>query len=182
MLLSLRDSWLLPGGIGIMRESFSAGFGGSRSGATQTDAETDGLESCLPGTADEQRRRLPDAGPQGSGQPAKRLGAALRAAQERDEAGGTTPVRVQHLTPVHLDCPVLPRDEIDMDDVDSRAEDHVGDETRYRLLTKEHAAVARQISDDKGLPFGWRRRFRSRSLTSLSLRNTRLLPGRRCRD
>jgi hypothetical protein len=41
--------------------------------------------------------------------------------------------------------PSLPRDEVDMDDVDSRAEDHVGDETRYRLLSKEHAAVARQI-------------------------------------
>ena len=27
--------------------------------------------------------------------------------------------------------PLLPRDEIDMDDVDSAAEDHVGDETRY---------------------------------------------------
>jgi hypothetical protein len=27
--------------------------------------------------------------------------------------------------------PALPRDEVDMDDVDSRAEDHVGDETRY---------------------------------------------------
>jgi hypothetical protein len=41
--------------------------------------------------------------------------------------------------------PALPRDEVDMDDVDSWAEDHVGDETRYRLLTKEHAAVTRQI-------------------------------------
>jgi hypothetical protein len=32
-----------------------------------------------------------------------------------------------------------------MDDVNSAAEDHVGDETRYRLLAKEQAAVARQI-------------------------------------
>jgi hypothetical protein len=32
-----------------------------------------------------------------------------------------------------------------MDDVNSRAEDHVGDETRYRLLTKEQPAVVRQI-------------------------------------
>jgi len=39
---------------------------------------------------------------------------------------------------------VLPRDEIDMDDVDTAAEDHVGDETRYRLLSKEQAVV-RQI-------------------------------------
>jgi hypothetical protein len=41
--------------------------------------------------------------------------------------------------------PALPRDDVDMDDVDSRAENHVGDETRYRLLSKEQAAVARQI-------------------------------------
>jgi len=30
--------------------------------------------------------------------------------------------------------PVLPRDEDDLDDVDSDAEDHIGDETRYRVL------------------------------------------------
>ena len=41
--------------------------------------------------------------------------------------------------------PVLPRDEIDRDDVDSAAEDHVGDETRYRLLSEEHTAVVRPI-------------------------------------
>jgi len=41
--------------------------------------------------------------------------------------------------------PVLPRDEIDRDDVDSAAEDHVGDETPYRLLSKERAAVVRPI-------------------------------------
>ena len=40
---------------------------------------------------------------------------------------------------------VLPCDEIDMDDMDSAAEDHVGDETPYRLLSKERAAVVRQI-------------------------------------
>jgi Terminase large subunit, T4likevirus-type, N-terminal len=32
--------------------------------------------------------------------------------------------------------PVLPRDENDLDDVDSDAEDHAGDETRYRLLAR----------------------------------------------
>jgi hypothetical protein len=32
--------------------------------------------------------------------------------------------------------PVLPRDESDTDDVDSDAEDHAGDETRYRLLAR----------------------------------------------
>jgi hypothetical protein len=46
---------------------------------------------------------------------------------------------------VHSDGPALPRDEVDMDNVDSRAEDHVGDETRYRLLTKEHVAMSQQI-------------------------------------
>lgn len=32
--------------------------------------------------------------------------------------------------------PVLPRDERDRDDVDTDAEDHIGDETRYRVLAK----------------------------------------------
>jgi hypothetical protein len=40
--------------------------------------------------------------------------------------------------------PVLGGDEIDTDDVDSRAEDPRGDKTRYRLLRKEQTAVARQ--------------------------------------
>lgn len=31
--------------------------------------------------------------------------------------------------------PTLPRDEKDMDDVDTEAEDHIGDETRYRVLS-----------------------------------------------
>jgi hypothetical protein len=30
--------------------------------------------------------------------------------------------------------PILPRDEVDTDDVDTDAEDHIGDETRYRVL------------------------------------------------
>jgi hypothetical protein len=37
------------------------------------------------------------------------------------------------------------RREILLDDVDSPAEDHVGDETRYRRLSKGPAAVVRQI-------------------------------------
>ena len=41
--------------------------------------------------------------------------------------------------------PVLPRDETDGDDVDTAAEDHVADEKRYRLPSKEQAAVVRQI-------------------------------------
>jgi hypothetical protein len=40
--------------------------------------------------------------------------------------------------------PVLPRDESDMDDVDSKAEDHAGDETRYRLL-RPKAPVASNV-------------------------------------
>jgi hypothetical protein len=31
--------------------------------------------------------------------------------------------------------PVLPRDQKKTDDVDTEAEDHIGDETRYRVLT-----------------------------------------------
>jgi hypothetical protein len=60
------------------------------------------------------------------GQPAKRLGTPPRAAQERDEAGGAAPLRVQHLPAVHSDSARPPRDEIDIDDVDSAAEDHAG--------------------------------------------------------
>lgn len=30
--------------------------------------------------------------------------------------------------------PTLPRDELDMDDVDTEAEDHVGDESRYYIM------------------------------------------------
>ena len=30
--------------------------------------------------------------------------------------------------------PILPRDEKDSDDVDTDAEDHIGDEVRYRIL------------------------------------------------
>lgn len=36
--------------------------------------------------------------------------------------------------------PVLPRDKDDMDDVDTKAEDHIADETRYRVRQKTHAA------------------------------------------
>jgi hypothetical protein len=35
--------------------------------------------------------------------------------------------------------PVLPRDERKLDDVDTDAEDHVGDETRYRLRARRRA-------------------------------------------
>ena len=39
--------------------------------------------------------------------------------------------------------PVLPRDDKDLDDVDTDAEDHIGDEVRYRLREKR-----RVISQD----------------------------------
>jgi Terminase large subunit, T4likevirus-type, N-terminal len=37
--------------------------------------------------------------------------------------------------------PVLPRDERDPDDVDTDAEDHIGDETRYRVLANKPSAM-----------------------------------------
>ena len=36
--------------------------------------------------------------------------------------------------------PVLPRSDTDPDDVDTKAEDHVGDETRYRVLAVKRTA------------------------------------------
>jgi hypothetical protein len=38
--------------------------------------------------------------------------------------------------------PILPRDEKDLDDVDTDAEDHIGDETRYRVLSSGLGAKA----------------------------------------
>ena len=40
--------------------------------------------------------------------------------------------------------PVLPRDDKDLDDVDTHAEDHIGDETRYRLRKPKRVA---KVSD-----------------------------------
>ena len=40
--------------------------------------------------------------------------------------------------------PAPPRDEVDMDDVGSRAEDHAAP-TRHRLLAREQTAVVRQV-------------------------------------
>ena len=65
--------------------------------------------------------------------------------------------------------------------MDSAAEDHVGDETPYRLLSKERAAVVRQIwrpGNDEGRVRGrgirlqgWRERVPLPFLTSLFQRN-----------
>ena len=41
--------------------------------------------------------------------------------------------------------PTLPRDEKDMDDVDSASEDHCGDETRYRTPPGSHARRRRVV-------------------------------------
>jgi hypothetical protein len=40
--------------------------------------------------------------------------------------------------------PMLPRDEKKPDDVDTSAEDHIGDETRYRVLAKKHGFSIQQ--------------------------------------
>ena len=40
--------------------------------------------------------------------------------------------------------PSIPRDERDMDDVDTDTEDHVADEVRYRCLTRKSVAVVEQ--------------------------------------
>lgn len=37
--------------------------------------------------------------------------------------------------------PILPRDEVDPDDVDTNAEDHIGDEVRYKILSLNLGAV-----------------------------------------
>jgi hypothetical protein len=58
-------------------------------------------------------------------------------------------IRVQ-LPSVHRTMSALPRDEVDMDDMNSRAEDHLENEARYLLLAKEQAAVTRQVPAESG--------------------------------
>ncbi len=41
--------------------------------------------------------------------------------------------------------PLLPRDPINLDDVDTDSEDHIGDETRYELTYKRHTVEMREI-------------------------------------
>ena len=43
--------------------------------------------------------------------------------------------------------PILPRDEVDKDDVDTEAEDHIGDEVRYRVLA---TGMGAKIGKTKG--------------------------------
>ncbi len=62
-----------------------------------------------------------------------------RAGESHDAA------RILPVPPIRPHGAVGARDKVYMDAVDSRAEDHVGDETRYRLLAEERVAVARQI-------------------------------------
>lgn len=56
---------------------------------------------------------------------------------------GITIIRVQRPF-VHRTVPVLPRDEVDIGDADFRAEDHAGDESRYRPLPQEPTALTRK--------------------------------------
>lgn len=41
--------------------------------------------------------------------------------------------------------PMMPRDEVKLDDVDSKSEDHIGDETRYRCLAVRHADLTQTV-------------------------------------
>jgi len=41
--------------------------------------------------------------------------------------------------------PMLPRDETKPDDIDTKAEDHIADETRYRILAIRHTATTTTI-------------------------------------
>lgn len=42
--------------------------------------------------------------------------------------------------------PVLPRDEVKIEDVDTDAEDHIGDETRYRVMFKQRARTGGELA------------------------------------
>jgi hypothetical protein len=50
-----------------------------------------------------------------------------------------------HFCRLILAISVLPCYDLDVDDVDSRAEDHVGDEAGTRWLAREYVVVATQI-------------------------------------
>lgn len=41
--------------------------------------------------------------------------------------------------------PMMPRDEVKRDDVDSKSEDHIGDETRYRVLAERHTTLTEVV-------------------------------------
>lgn len=42
--------------------------------------------------------------------------------------------------------PMMPRDELKPDDVDTKSEDHIGDETRYRVLAERHTVAFFSVS------------------------------------
>lgn len=67
----------------------------------------------------------------------KRLAAARKPLSERDEPGLWIFENCKHFI---RSVPVLPRSDKDPDDVDTDAEDHVADETRYRIFTARPAA------------------------------------------
>lgn len=53
---------------------------------------------------------------------------------------------MEHCTQFIRTVPTLPRDEKDMDDVDTEAEDHIGDETRYRVRSaRQRVGTGRHV-------------------------------------
>jgi hypothetical protein len=76
-----------------------------------------------------------DKGPGSRKQGWQQIRERLLAARDpmREEPGLFVMERCRHFIRT---VPVLPRDNDDLDDVDSKAEDHIGDETRYRLRRK----------------------------------------------
>ena len=79
--------------------------------------------------------RAPGTGKSG----AERLRALIAGALPRDDGARERPGLFVFQTCRHFirTVPVLPRDAKDPDDVDTNAEDHVYDETRYRVMARK---------------------------------------------
>jgi len=71
-----------------------------------------------------------EKGPGSRKQGWQRLRALLKGARSREAPGLFVFESCRHFIRT---LPVLPRDELDPDDIDSAAEDHIADETRYRI-------------------------------------------------
>jgi hypothetical protein len=109
------------------------------------DDNTNGSEVTIAATSrsrDDQWRQAPrhllGASRQGTALARAGMGARSKAAQGDQASAGRLPGNprtVHHdRVPQWLRCvPVLPRDELKIDDVDDESEDHNGDETRYML-------------------------------------------------
>jgi len=78
-----------------------------------------------------------DKGPGSRKQGWEQLRRMLKASKDRKEDQPGLFV-LERCTQFIRTVPVLPRDEKDLDDVDTEAEDHVGDEVRYRLRVIKH--------------------------------------------